>query len=820
VKLHSLNGEGVTALLLALSVLLGGFYVYVYRQESRQAGRAARLVGGRLLALRALRVTAAVLAILALARPAITLVRTDERLPVVPLIVDASASMAFDDARENPLLHRGRQNRFQTARDAMEQLQAPLTRTHRVRVYAFSDSSKLLRELPHRDRDRDEAATLDALFRAGNSGGTEPIGDRTNIADSVADVLHDLAGDKVSGLVLFTDGRQTGGESLDSLVELATHRPVPIPIHTVVLGSEFPLRDLRIDDATIAGTEASLGDVLTFHVKITNQISDSLDTELTLLEADGAALTETKAGAADSAAASPAFKPAGRRKVHLVRGQQTVTISTIPEHEGLRLYRLELPFQPDEINTDNNVFNLSVKVVKRTLRVILIAGQSSREYAYLVPALLRDPVVELSCWLQSADVDYVQQGKTNLDKLPESSKDWAAYDVAILHDVDPNGLSVAQVDGLETMVAKGGGLMIVAGRNQGLAKLIQVHAAKIRGLLPVEIDKNLHPDIDRYYDRPLRAERTAVGKNHPIMLASSDEKTNEQIWASFPQVFWYHPVGRCKPKAVSLLQNAGGPGASQGSQGSEGDCLMAIHRYGEGAVFYCGLDSLWLWRYPAESYDYDRFWTRVIRHLGEARLMGTQQQVSLTTDRGSYSPGEPVQISLRVLDPALMAQLAGQTIYATIAGTGVGNRGEHKVALKSPDGAAGSADPVFRGSCLARGVGQTLIAVRQAAPNADSQAKPLFDVTHGFQVQMQSLENVDTSADLAAMKQLSEATGGQYFDYHNMSKLADLVAAIPADPQVIRRQVVFEVWDGWTFLAIFLVMVSAEWCLRKLWGLL
>ncbi len=108
----------------------------------------------------------------------------------------------------------------------------------------------------------------------------------------------------------------------------------------------------------------------------------------------------------------------------------------------------------------------------------------------------------------------------------------------------------------------------------------------------------------------------------------------------------------------------------------------------------------------------------------------------------------------------------------------------------------------------------------QTAPDADSEAKPLFDVSHSFQVRMQSLEHVDTSADLVAMQQLAESTGGEYFDYRSLGDLESLVQAIPTDPLVLHETTVEEIWDAWPLLAIFLVLVSLELCLRKWWGLL
>lgn len=780
--------------LLALTAFaLLAFYSYVLRQEG---GREYRLRWSQTATLWLLRLGVAGLALVALAKPAQVFTKVEERLPVLPILVDESQSMAFPDARENPFVQSQpmeRRSRYHTAQAVADRLQAALSRTHRVRLYTVSDALKLLKEAPHRATDSTAPLARDEFFPAH----VEPTGSYSNLGDGLLDALRELEGEKVSGLMLLSDGRQTGGRKLDAAAERAADARVPV--HTLTLGSEFPLRDLRIDEV-IAGAEASLGDVLTFHVKVTNQVSTSLETELLLEEKD-------------AQQESAPYAIVARRNITLPRGQQTIAISAIPETEGLRRFRFALPRQPDEVNVANNVAEVTVNVVKRTLKVLLIAGQPTREFYYLVPALLRDPIVDLACYLQNADVDYVQQGNSYIERLPATVKEWSAYDVAILFDVDPNGISTQQLTGLENMVSNGGGLMIVAGRTHGLAKLVQVHAAKIRSLLPVEVDKNLHLDHDKVYERPFRIASTTLGKNHPILLASTDPQVNDQTWASFHNLdyFWYHPVSGAKPKSIVLLtaKESGDLGAAGGAP------LVVIHRYVDGAVFFSAVNDLWRWRFPAESYDYDRLWTRAIRYLGEAKLLGTQQQVALSTDRRSYSPGEEVQIALRVLDPTLMAQLAGQPLHAAV-------RSEAGDAHMTPLAADAGGEPLYRGSYRARRLGTMIVQTRHTPPDADSEAKPLFDVQHGFQVRMQSLEDADTSADLPAMKELAQRTGGRYLDYRSMrtQDLDDLIAAIPTDPQILRSTRVEEIWDGRAFLLLFLVLACGELSLRKWWGLL
>lgn len=783
----SLSSPGTILALTIFGLAIVLFYSFVIYRETK---RDYRLSWRQSAIIWLLRAGAASLALVALARPAYQHTKTETRLPVVAILVDESLSMAFPDSRDNPLVQSqstDRRSRYHTAQLVAQKAQEKLTRTHRVRVYTFSDALALLAELPHRTSDSMSPLTKEELF----ANHPLPTGDHSNIGDALTDALRELTGEKVSALLTVSDGRQTGGIERSAAAEQAENAKVPV--HAITLGSEFPLRDLRIDEVAV-GPEASLGDVLTFHVKVTNQISAPLSVELTLDDRDGDKPGES-------------FKEVSRRALNLQRGQQTVTIAAVPEVEGLRQYRLSLPRQPDEVNLDNNVAEVSVKIVKRTLKVLLIAGQPSREYYYMVPALLRDPIIDLSTFLQSADVDYIQQGNSVIERLPATLKDWQAFDVCILFDVDPNGITTQQVAGLENMVRHGGGLMILAGRNHGLAKLVQVHAARVRGMLPVEVDKNLNLNHDTVFDKPFRVARSSRGKTHPVFLASTDLKANEQIWTSFERLsyFWYHPIQSLKPKAINLLERSGASG--------DDSCLMAIHRYEDGAVFLSALDSLWQWRYPSESFDYDRLWTRIIRYLGEARLLGTQQQVALSTDKRSYNPGENVQIQMRVLDPALLAQLSGQPLYAAVSS-------ESKDPFMVPLKLDAQGEPVYRGDYRARRVGSMVVHAKQNAPDAPSDAKPLYDVKHGFSVRMQSLEEADTSADLEGMKALAERTSGKAIDYRNMNDLDELLRSIPTEPQVRTETIVEEIWDGWPLIVIFLLLACTELSLRKWWGLL
>ena len=770
--------SGFTWLVVPLLVIAAVLYLRIYRADARHlTPRQRRLLW-------ALRSAVTILVLVMLLKPSFRFIRHEERLPVVAMLVDESTSMNFPSAYTDPLLQsqpKTERSRFHGAVEAVDILQQELSLRQRVKVLQFSDTTRAAGDIPTRGK-KDAALSKDKL----RSFLTIPAGDYTEGGDAVIGLLERLAGEKISGIVLLSDGRNTGGEKWETAADRAAQAGVPV--HSLAFGSEDPLRDLGIDRVSAPG-EASLGDILELQVEISNYIQPDLKTEVTLFEE----------GQVDQ-----------RKTVVLQKGSNRVRLTTIPRTEGLREYRVEVPRVEDEVNYDNNQAAVHVKVVRKALRVLFVAGKPTREYEHVVLCLLRDPVIRVSCFLQSANVDYVQQGHVVIDRLPRTNEEWRDYDVVILYDVDPKPLSSQQVSGLEYTVNKGAGLVFVAGRNYGLGQMLQIHANKMREMLPVDIDKNRANDHERILREPWKVERTPEAKYHAICRLAADEAFNEEIWSTFPELYWRYPVQRVKSQAVAILKAAPDKEAAD-----LGDCLMAIQRFGEGVTIYLGTDEIWRWRYPYGAHDYDLFWTHIIRYLGETRLHGVQKQVALGTDKLVYAPGERVQVRLQILDHALLQQLQGETVAATVVDS---MKAKHVIPLEKDAGNR----PLYQGTFLSRYIGPHAVQANHHLSTADSEARDLFDVQGSFSVERRSLEAVDTRADLDGLRKLAEKTGGKYMDYRSMSReaLQSLAREIPAEKLSIPHETVREVWDTWTILLLVLALLSAEWALRKYWGLL
>ena len=125
-------------------------------------------------------------------------------------------------------------------------------------------------------------------------------------------------------------------------------------------------------------------------------------------------------------------------------------------------------------------------------------------------------------------------------------EEWNKYDVVILYDIDPENITNEQETGLEQLIRSGGGLFVMAGRNHGLDALLTVRSAKFGAMLPVEIDRNKHPDYNQVLSTPFKTVRTKAGRQHPLFMFDKNmtPEGNDKIWDSFPEMFWAHPTAK------------------------------------------------------------------------------------------------------------------------------------------------------------------------------------------------------------------------------------------------------------------------------------
>ena len=794
--------------------------------------------------------------------------RTTEAYTVV--LVDDSASMDLVDrdlsepatpgrvgeTAENPA---GPVRRIDRVRDFLlageSAFLSKLAEHNTVQLYSFASGSQLVATVPSpRLRPHGQDAEVESSSsRLGHAiqSSLAALGGSTNISRSLQQAVGAAGSSPIAGVILFSDGRITAGEPAATAAEFTRrHR---IPLYAVGVGDDRPIVNVRVFGAT-APTTGLAGDPLSVSVTIEAQGMDSSKLEAILYEEfaeDGALgtnverIVERRPINFESPIASPADPPKADHAAALVdkppvapgavriRRRRTTELSFALSRDrpGTYHFRVHVPPSAEEIITSDNDAVVSVRVLDGALRVLLVAGGPSRDYRYLSRLLMRDQTIDVSCWLQSADVDAVRDGDTIIDHLPTTTEELFQYHAVVLLDPDPRRLtpSFASLVG-RFVIEQGGGVIYVAGRPFAAMFFRSALTRPLVSVLPVVPDPEAElvlndlghyqttafavaiPDEARHH--PVLRRGDGVGRALPdsnhvadaLLLSGGARPTSPSAlgWGGVGGVYWHFPVLHEKPAASVLMRHT----HPQMGNRFGAHILLAVQYAGAGRSAMLTFDGTWRWREHGEDL-YNQFWVQMLRHLAEGRLAAGGGRISLTTDADRYALGDEIHIAARLLD------VAYKPVDYTEVSAEVRWRGETETVTLTP---AGRAPGWFEGRFTPAEPGR--YAFRMVAPSAVGPAsEPTEVATRYVSVVRPDLEMVDPRMDRTALRTLAELSdGGRYFELATADEIVDL---IPDRHESTRtRSTVMPLWDrGWV-LMMLLGLLCLEWSLRRWYRLL
>ncbi len=765
------------ATLLLVAVIVG-LIVAVYLRESATASLAYRL------SLAAVRVLLAVLLLGMIAQYALLLHRTG--LPYLAVLVDDSASMAtvdrYDEKEAEALSRRLRQagiegglTRLNLARllllERDEALLRAMGEDYKLRVYYLEDSTAGARASAAEDR-RALADGLRAL---------EPDGASTRLGSAVRSILGDLRGTAPAAIVLLTDGITTEGPSL---AEAAAHaRRSGVPLYAVGIGDQRPARNVKLADLLVDDV-VFVDDVVNFEFKLSGEGFEGRTVTVTLREEDDPRVLAQR----DVTIEAPG-------------GPQQVRLPYRPTEEGDRRYVLEAAPLEGEVQTEDNRVEQLVHVRKEQIGVLLVEGYPNYEFRYLRNMLDRDPTVRLHTVLQEADPEYAGQDETALRVFPVRREELFDYDVIILGDVNPSRLGAASLQNLADFVdqpSKGGALVFIAGPRQFMPSAYR--GTPLERLFPFDLNSVRYPDPDRVLDEGFSVTPTELGLATPPMELGDSPAESREIWNRLPPVYWMIDTPDLKPAARVLAAH---PTRTTGA--GRPMPLVTLHYVGAGKVLFHATDATWRWRWRVGDVFFARYWIQAIRYLSRSKLTESGRQVELAVDRGDraeYRLGEPVRLRVTFVDERLApAEDDGVSVVLERRGGKTERIKLHRTAFS-------------RGVFEALRDNLPLGAYHAwlAAPTIEGKA-PAVD----FSVDPQAGESERLQMDAVELRRAADLTRGHFYPQAAADRLlGDLpegrqvpVEALPPEP----------LWNRWPVLLLFLVLLVAEWALRKKGGM-
>lgn len=606
-------------------------------------------------------------------------------------------------------------------------------------------------------------------------------GRQSDLTSALAAVRDRYRGRGVPGIIVLSDGGDTGRPGGATAVEGA-----PVPTFTIGIGSPEGIRDREILGVATGDPRLDQASV-DLHVSAVSHRYGSAPFQLRLL-ANGRVL--------DSRAVTPAAD-----------GSPVDAVFTVsPDSVNANVYTVEIAPEPDESIRENNSRSVLVNPAGRKRRILALAGAPGHEHSFLTRVLTNDPGLELDAVIRKGknengeDTFFIQAGGGRAEALtsgfPSTREALYAYDAVVIANIEADFFTRAQLaQAAEFVAERGGGLLVLGGRSFAQRGLI---GTPLEEALPVELNDRRGGVVRAALQAARPAAQntvivTAEGERHPVMrLGSSPEETRE-TWAALPALAASAPLGGPKPGAAVLAVTTAPAGAVH--------ALVAVQRYGRGRSMVFGGEASWRWRMmrPATDRSYEFFWRQAARWLAGP----TPDPVAVSVPDSS-EPGDSIDIDIDVRDRTF-TPVPDAVVEATLAVPGGDTR---SLTLRRESSASGRLTAAFR---------PTEAGLYRVQAEAHRGGVVLGSADHRFYVGGRDREFAEPRLNEGVLRRVAQATGGQYVRAGEASRVVSSwlqsILRQPAEPE--RR----DLWhEPWTF-ALVIGLLSAEWILRRRWGL-
>jgi hypothetical protein len=776
------------ALLIAGLVLLMPLSVLIYR---RQKHNLPSVPPALRLTLTLTRVLILLLLVLVLASPYLKLDHQSEKKPVVAFLFDHSQSMLLPagpfesegdltriaaaagyrstssatDAETRKALNRI--SRAKLAQSVVQSSGQPLTaalaKRFDLQYFSFARDMTQLGVDPAKPE----------LPEPPNPGGAN-----TYIGDAISRILDEAGGRQVAGIVVFSDGQNTGGRSPAEAAQLAAGAGTPI--FTDPAGSSARLKDVAIVDLFTTAL-VSVGDTARVAATIESQGFDKRPVKVELK--DGDKLLDSK-----------------EIILHSTE-QQQVELTFKADKPGAKYLTVHIPPQPEEPEylRGNNTDTAFVRVSEEKLKVLFVDGLPRWDFRFLKNAMRRDnglggrtakePDIRLEAeWRRRLPADRAPaNASVPWANLPRSLDELADYHVIILGDSSPRMLDSGFIDLLDKAVRERGvGLIVAAG------PLAMPHQfdERLHELLPVKLKRGQPGQYPRGIPS-FRVELAPEGTIHEAMRFYDEPGRNQTAWANMPRYFWCAATERPAPGATVLAFNP--------IQGPYGKMPLIAHHYaGQGKVLFVGTDSTWLWRQNVGDRFFYKFWGQALRFVARRDpKSGKKSWVEVRPVRAQ--PGEQAQIELMAFNPD-GSPLTDASVGVQVQGGGSATSVEM------------TADPAVKGRFTGKFT-PTAAGEYRVAYTPGGQLEP---VEARLRVSVAPEELRQPNVNRPALELLANASGGQLVELPDLAVIADRLQGESKFTELHREA---SLWDNGLTLAVLIFLYCLDVGLRRLMGL-
>ena len=587
-------------------------------------------------------------------------------------------------------------------------------------------------------------------------------GAESRISRALADWAGRWGREDAAGLVLISDGLDTGGEAPPVLDVpcwvLAVEKPGDTMAERVAVWQVEPPR------RPVAGAETGV------RVVLQGWGVEGRDVPVELWS-EGRKLAE--------------------KRVRFTQRAEVVeaTLPLNPARPGSYAYEIRVADPAADASARSQPFVIAVRQEGRS--VLLLSNALGFEGKFLRRALTTDRNVRLDSFVRWQDGRWASLGggggvaKETLDLNPAAL---ASRAVVVLADVAPEALNPGQWQAIADYASKGGGVVILGGPNLLGSPLA---AGALGRVLPV-------PTPAPHRDGRFGVRLTDAGLRHPV-FGPLFEAVKE-----FPALqgvnFATGVASNCQVLMETVADGQARP-------------LVVVKPQGAGRVAVVLSDTLWRWRVAAPGWTgrlsaYDTFWGQMLDWLArdEEGLHGDGTGVEMTVDRPFYRQGDKVRVRAEWIGkgPAPFASLEMEVAPSLGAGSPLVMQA---AVWENPDGRRVEG---FQGELDAGAAGAYEVQAHAAWPGGETRASIRFAVAASPD------ERRGEPPDVGFLQEIAARSGGAVFAPGEGEKWLE---ALPKAQRMTEREVITDFWNHPWVVTLLLGCLCGEWWIRRRSGL-
>ena len=615
----------------------------------------------------------------------------------------------------------------------------------------------------------------------------EAVIEKTDLLTALETARERGAGRPLAGLVVISDGADNvglEGTERGTLTPQALERleRLGAPVNTIDATGNQEFKDVAVADV-ISDEFAFVHNTLEIEVIVESVGFEALTVPTTLRREGDVVATQ---------------------EAVLRSGQEArVRFKIKPDQIGEFVYSVSIPPFAGEAIPENNVRSFVIQVIRDKIRVLQVAGKPSWDERFLRQHLKENPNVDLISFFilrTPTDDPSIPENELSLIPFPVDKifrSELHTFDVIVFQDFDYRPYRMEQYLRDIRDAVKGGLGFVMVGGAQSFAD---------GGYLGTELDEIIPVDLTDggLHEGTARLSLTQAGKTHPVTDLSRGRggPSNDKIWKALPTWSAVNRSGGLVPNATALVVHP----EAKGPDGSPIP-LVSVMDAGEGRSMAVASDSMWRWRFSqirdggVAERAYHRFWSNALRWLVRDP---EHSRVRVLPERRHFDVGDEVEVSFVVL---------GQD-YQPVPFAHV------RATLERADGTILRVDDLSAGE---GGIVRHRYEEQESGPyriraEANASGEALGQGRGVFVVESRSVELSRGAPRPDLLRAVARATRGNALDLEP-DPWERLEVVDPDVVEVDRRRNV-ELWDNvWAMIA-GIVILGAEWALRRRRGYL